>query len=238
MLKESNTYLTDEIRLADALESMPGLIPVIDRFEIPLGFSNNTIKEICDKYSINKETFLFVANLYITGRTYNEDWIDEYGLPDLLRYLKRSHNEYSGQFYPEIKKLVYQVQSQNDDPGVRMVGLFYEEYMNEVKEHLRYEDEIVFPYINALIKGNNTYELNFSVQEYKEHHDDIEEKLGDLKNLLIRYLPVQQDGPTRRKLLEQLYLLEYDLHIHSLIEDSVLIPIVEKLEKENRKHEQ
>ena len=71
----------------------------------------------------------------------------------------------------------------------------------------------------------------YSVKEYRLHHDDIEEKLNDLKNLLIKYLPQKNDQQIRRKLLFSLFEVEYDLNIHSQIEDTILIPLVEKMEK-------
>ncbi|MGC8803040.1 MAG: hypothetical protein ACP5PS_04610, partial [Bacteroidales bacterium] len=55
----------------------------------------------------------------------------------------------------------------------------------------------------------------YSVEEYREHHDDIEEKLSDLKNLLIKYLPAREDQQARRRLLTHLFELESDLAIHS-----------------------
>jgi regulator of cell morphogenesis and NO signaling len=70
----------------------------------------------------------------------------------------------------------------------------------------------------------------YSVSEYKDHHNDIEEKLNDLKSLLIKYLPLKNDQPIRRKLLFSLFELEYDLNIHSQIEELILIPLVSKME--------
>jgi len=68
------------------------------------------------------------------------------------------------------------------------------------------------------------------VSEYKEHHNEIEDKLHDLKNVLIKYLPADNDRLARRKLIEGLFELSYDLNVHSLIEDTILIPLVEKAE--------
>jgi len=72
---------------------------------------------------------------------------------------------------------------------------------------------------------------NYSVSDYQEHHDNIEDKLEDLKNLLLKHLPLDNDQQIRRKLLFSLFELEYDLTIHTRIEDEILIPLVEKLER-------
>ena len=83
------------------------------------------------------------------------------------------------------------------------------------------------------IQNNKEIDINndYSVIQYKDHHDDIEEKLNDLKNLLIKYLPINQDQIVRRKLLFLLSELEFDLKIHSDIEELILIPLTMRLEK-------
>ena len=58
----------------------------------------------------------------------------------------------------------------------------------------------------------------------------LEEKLNDLKNLLIKYLPSTIKSDFRKRLLFNLYQLEKDLDVHSYLEDKILIPLVEKLE--------
>jgi regulator of cell morphogenesis and NO signaling len=123
----------------------------------------------------------------------------------------------------------------NDNGENGLVEQFFIEYFNEVKEHLDYENQVVFPYIINLSgklenAAPNHKQAHYSVKEYREHHNDIQEKLNDLKSLLIKYLPRQNDLPLRRKLLFMLSELEYDLDIHSRIEDRILIPLVAEME--------
>ena len=100
--------------------------------------------------------------------------------------------------------------------------------------HLNYENDVVFPYIERtidLFESNDSKNISdYSVLDYKDNHFDIEDKLADLKNLLIKYLPINNDQQIRRKLLFELFEFESDLNIHSTIEETVLIPIVEKME--------
>ena len=94
---------------------------------------------------------------------------------------------------------------------------------------------VVFPYVlnlhERIKNGEHKNQLKeYSVIEYRDHHNDIEEKLEDLKKLLIKYLPEKSDRIIRRKLLFSLFELEYDLNVHSQIEEHILIPLVEKME--------
>jgi regulator of cell morphogenesis and NO signaling len=125
--------------------------------------------------------------------------------------------------------------SANDHKEMALVEKFFNEYFSEVREHLNYENTVVFPYVIRLydqfVDSNHPgHQKKYSVAEYKEHHNDIEEKLDDLKNLLIKYLPLKNDQQIRRELMFSLLELEYDLNIHSQIEDFILIPLVAKME--------
>jgi regulator of cell morphogenesis and NO signaling len=53
-----------------------------------------------------------------------------------------------------------------------------------------------------------------------------------LKNLLLKYVNIEGDLDLRRKLLFALYELEFDLYLHSLIEENILIPSGVRIEKE------
>jgi regulator of cell morphogenesis and NO signaling len=129
----------------------------------------------------------------------------------------------------------------NDLEEMKWVEKFFKEYFDEVTEHLDYENQIVFPYVIALndkiINSKEPFNpVKYSVEQYKEHHNDIEEKLSDLKKLLIKYLPQKKDHVLRRKLLQSLFELEYDLNIHSQIEDFILIPLVAQMESHLKKN--
>lgn len=71
-----------------------------------------------------------------------------------------------------------------------------------------------------------------SITLYADDHDNIEDKLFDLKNLMIKYLPPTEDYSLSNAILYELFRLERDLGDHSRIEEKVLIPKVEAIEKQ------
>jgi regulator of cell morphogenesis and NO signaling len=164
----------------------------------------------------------------------NENFTND-EIADIILYLRNSHNYYENEKYPEIKNYIQELYQKNDSPEIKLIDKFFNEYFEEVKEHLSYENRIVFPYFHELLHKNsvskNPHQKNdFSVNEYSEHHTDIESKLNDLKELLLKYVPVQNDRVLRRKIVVGLFELEYDLNIHSTIEETVLMPLIGKLE--------
>jgi regulator of cell morphogenesis and NO signaling len=156
----------------------------------------------------------------------------------IVEYLKNCHDYYLNEKLIKIEDYICEISKINRNNEVLLVQKFIDEYLTEVRNHLDYENNIVFPYIEKLA---NNYNLNinfisseFSVSEFHEHHDNIEEKLNDLKNLIIKYIHLKGDNSVRRKLLFELFEFEADLKIHSKIEEVFLIPSVAILENLNK----
>jgi regulator of cell morphogenesis and NO signaling len=111
---------------------------------------------------------------------------------------------------------------------------FYQEYYEEVIEHLEYEDKVAFPYFEELAGSPaKQQKLHFSVQEYQEHHSDIEFKLSQLKQLLVKHLHLGASHLHRRNLIIALIELDFHLKIHSCIEDELLAPLIARIEARN-----
>jgi regulator of cell morphogenesis and NO signaling len=229
-------FVLPEMKTSEIIINNPYLMLMFEHFEIKLEIHEKTIDQICNENNISNNLFLCIANLF---NGYKPDKITEYVSKDIqsiIKYLGNSHKYYVKEIYPRIQKYIKEIYKINTHTEILMLEKFFTNYFEEVTEHLEYENNVVFPYVlnldAQLTHKNSNYTLNsYSVIEYREHHNDIEEKLTDLKNLLIKYLPVENDQQLRRKLLFCLFELEYDLNIHSQIEDTILIPLVEKMEK-------
>lgn len=229
-------YITEEMKTSDIIISNPYLMLMLEHLEINMEVREKTISSICIENGVSTELFLIIANLF---NGFKPSHLNNYSADDIetiIKYLRNCHKYYLGEKYPLIKSFIGTINRLNDHAEILMVGKFFDKYFKEVIEHLDYEDEVVFPYVlglNELLKGKNPAlpSGNYSVVEYREHHNDIEEKLTDLNNLLIKYIPQKNDQQVRRQLLLSLFELEYDLNIHSQIEEAILIPMVEKMEQ-------
>ena len=229
-------FVLPEMKASEIIINNPYLILMFEHFEIKLEVREKTIEQICNENQINTSLFITIANLF---NGFKPQAITEYiskDIQSIIKYLGNSHIYYIGEIYPQIQEIIKEIYLINKHPEILMIEKFFDKYFEEVTEHMEYENNMVFPYVlnldEQLTNNNNFYKLNsYSVVEYREHHNDIEEKLTDLKNLLIKYLPIDNDQQLRRKLLFYLFELEYDLNIHSQIEDNILIPLVEKMEK-------
>jgi regulator of cell morphogenesis and NO signaling len=81
---------------------------------------------------------------------------------------------------------------------------------------MQYEEKVVFPYVRGLLKGEKDSRYNISI--FKKRHDQIEMKIIELKNLIIKYYPAE-GGNLLNSVLFDIFACEQDLASHSKVED-------------------
>ena len=145
---------------------------------------------------------------------------------------------------PQIEGLIAELMAKASVENRRSYELiqnFFLEYKSELITHIDKEEKNVHPYVLKIDIATQSKQINSEIKElvkrepislYANDHDNIEDKLYDLKNLMIKYLPPSQDYSLSNAILYELFRLERDLNDHSRIEDKVLIPKVEVLEKQ------
>jgi regulator of cell morphogenesis and NO signaling len=231
MYKTQKSYITKDKKMLDLINENYSLLLCLQHFDIDFSVDNMTIKELCASNKINLIAFIIIANLY-NGffPTDNEiEKIDD--ITPVLSFLKKSHSFYIEDKYPELKYYLDKIKNNHRNKDFQLIEQFFNDYFEEVMEHLNYEDEVAFPYFFSLINKDKLQQRKpFSANEYKNHHTDIETKLTDLKNLFLKHIKIKSDLNTKRKFLNTLFGLEFDLKIHSVIEEKILIPLIEKIE--------
>ena len=111
-----------------------------------------------------------------------------------------------------------------------LIMKFFDAYVEEVKKHMDYEDKHVFKYVEILIDGRK--DENFHITRYARHHDQIELKIKELKNIIIKYYPANVSNNLLNAVLFDIFSCEEDLVAHCEIEDYLFVPAVRRLEKE------
>lgn len=234
MFQTENIFITSDTKMSDVVLNNPYQLLLLEHFGIEIPVQELTIADVCKAKSLSVDVFLAFANLYNGVQQKSQTDFSFTDIQSIIGYIKACHAYYLDEIYPKIKNTIERLRSVNSSSEILLVEKFFNDYFAEVTEHLQYENRVVHPYIISLyqrIYGSmSESSVAYSVHEYRDHHDDIEEKLNDLKNLLIKYLPESNDRQLRRKLLFSLSELEYDLAIHSQIEDFILIPLVERME--------
>lgn len=214
--------------VVDLINEDYDILPVLSRFSLPLGFGSKTIGELCRQSGINVEVFLLIVNFLLSGHI-DTGRLDAVSALDVARFLHNSHNYYLQYKYPHIRANLLSAL----DPGHAdinpIIVKYFDDYIAEVGAHFSYEEQTVFPYVEALSSGraDGTYTISMFT---RRHDHEVEEKLAELKNIILRYYSTSV--PYRMyDVLVDIYNCEEDLKQHAQIEDNILVPLITRLEK-------
>lgn len=232
----SQMIISGNTKLADVVMQDRRALVLLPRFGIELGFGDRTVKQVCQQQNIHTDFFLLMVNVFLNKNYFPDRKLKSLDVDMLLSYLENSHRYYLEEKIPYLETLIEEFKKVVKNPATTQLEKFFRQYVLEVKEHLAYEDQTAFPYVAALseqIKHNAAHltDIDYNIGVFEQRHDNIEEKLNDLKSLLVKYFPPSDDRYIRIRILNELMDFEEDLINHARIEDKVLIPIVEQLEK-------
>lgn len=222
----ANAVYTSDYEMRELIGDNSTLLMVINRFGISLGFGDSTVHKVCAERHIDENTFLTVAN-FVSGRSYDAEKVS---VDSLLGYLEKAHGFFLKFNLPSIRRKLIEAINYSDNLDLSMLIIkYYDRYVAEVKDHMDYENEKVFTYVRNLLDG--TKDPRYSISMFAEKHNHIEDKLAELKNLIIRYYPDKHNSNLLSTVLFDIMNCEQDLISHCLVEERLLVPAVLKLEK-------
>ncbi len=221
------------MKMSDLIDADYRLLLLLNRLNISLGFGEKNVDTVCKENNFDTDCFLFLANYQSNRSIVNiYETFKTLPLPPFLQYLKMSHSYFLEKRLPNIRRKLEKVFASEDQRLQGVVLNFFDNYMKEVQEHMVYEDEVVFPYVYTLI--NEVSDKKYSIDIFEERHNDIEGKMNDLKQILLKYVPGTTDQMLMINILMELYTSEEELEAHTFIEDSLVIPRVREIEKNKR----
>ncbi len=232
-MKNQKMYEADD-KMISIIRDNYNILQSLGSFGINLGFGDKTVREVCDEQNVDTYTFLAVVNFTING--YKEyDNADRLSISTLLHYLKASHAYYIDFQLPFIRKELVDALDESDNLA-RLILKLYDEYAHSITNHMKYEEKTVFPYVQALIDGTAT--AGFDIETFSKHHGQVDQKLKELKNIIIKYLP--SDGLHNNQLSATLYDIynnEEWLNQHSLVEEEIFIPAIRNEERKLKQND-
>lgn len=237
------TYITVDTKLADAVHRNYLLIPVINRFGIKLGFGDKSVKTVCEEYDVDPIFFTAILNTLTFENYFSEKRLKTFPILQIVDYLRKTHHYYRDIQLKIIDSAINNLidNDKNQDGRLLLIRDFFDKYETELLAHLKREDDNTFPYIERLVAlqhQENGKELfkklseKYSIKVFEREHDNVDEKLYDLKNILIKYLHGDYDQTACNTVIFELFRLEKDLIEHTRLEDKILIPMVEEVEQE------
>lgn len=230
-MKRMKLYEADD-KMIDLISDNYSMLQGLSAFGIRLGFGDKTVEEVCLEQNVDCYTFLTVVNFLING--YSPKETDErLSVNTLLGYLRASHTYFLDFHLPSIRRKLESSLTPGDSLATLIMRL-YDEYAHDIRLHMKYEEKTLFPYVEALLKGEQA--TNYNVDTFAKHHSDITGKFHELKNIIIKYLP--HNSLANNQLTNTLYDIcnnEEWLSNHSQVEDILFVPAIRTLEQKIQK---
>jgi regulator of cell morphogenesis and NO signaling len=159
----------------------------------------------------------------------------ELPLDELADYIVQKHHSFLRRELPRLHAMsarVAQVHGGHNPALVEMDEVF-QALESELTSHLAKEEQILFPAVAALSRGETSgLCLDGPIACMLHEHDDAGAALSRLRELSHGFQPPSEACNTYRALFAGLQDLEDDLHRHIHLENSVLFPAAQALTKE------
>lgn len=226
-MRKMKLYEADD-KMIDLISDNYSMLQGLSAFGIRLGFGDKTVCEVCREQDVDCYTFLMVVNFLINGYTPKES-DEKISVKTLLGYLQASHRYFIDFQLPSIRTKLEESLQKGDGLAALILRL-YDEYAHDIRLHMKYEEKTLFPYVEALLRGEQT--SGYNVDIFSKHHSDTKGKFQELKNIIIKYLP--HNGLANNLLTATLYDIynnEEWLLNHSNVEEILFVPAIRLLEQ-------
>lgn len=228
-LSHSGKRLSKDMKLVELINVDYNLLSIFYRLNVRLPFGDISVEEMCRREGFSTELFMTICNIYIDEKYRPAvESLSTDALPRLIGYLRASHRYYLDEILPRATARLESILSYCDSLSGRTLRRFYDDYKVQVRDHLEYEEQHIFPRIETLAGDNGANDI----PELDLPHSEIDDLTNDIASLVIKYLPEQAPTAMRCELLFDIFRLRDDLRRHALIESRLLAPLVQRPAKD------
>lgn len=226
-------FFSTNMKLADLISANYHLILILPRLGISLGFEDKSVEEVCRNNQVDPELFILICNIYsFSDYIPDNKKITSININQLVSYLLASHQYYIQERIPHIEQHLHHIANRVEPQYGTILKNFFDDYKSEVFNHFKYEEEIVFSHLKHLCESNK--HQSYRIEEFTKNHSNIEDKLGDLTQIIYKYLPGNILPEESIELVFDVMELSSDLNKHTLIEEKILTPYIETLERSEK----
>ena len=224
--------LSPKMKMADAINQYHSLLTVLPRLGIPLGFGEKSVEQLCEEHRVSLPLFSLIAHIYAENAYYpSVEELRKCRMTDIIQYLVSSHKDYIENKLPHIEHHLNTLLEPMDKKYSTLITNFYAEFRKEMEKHFQYEEKVIFPYLRQFLSEEEAAKsASYQKNAFHQQHDDIEDTLNDLTNLLLKYIPADVSPVERVDMLLDMYALSNDIARHAMMEDRILVPYIQLLE--------
>jgi regulator of cell morphogenesis and NO signaling len=162
-------------------------------------------------------------------------------LPDLTRHIREKHHRYVREAIPRVRALLAKVREKHGGRHreIEEIEKLFGDVGREMITHMQKEEQILFPYIDALERpanGNGSLEPLFfqtvrnPIHAMMKEHDSAGDLVKRIRKASAEYRPPADACTSYKALYQDLREFEADLHQHVHLENNILFPRAVEME--------
>lgn len=171
----------------------------------------------------------------------NRKWIDE-SLTDIVNHIENTHHVFTREKLESteflLDKLIAVHVEKSGDFLLRLKNMFMD-FKRKLEKHLEDEEDVLFKYIRQLDESNSLSRMSIErplvtegidtlILDLEKDHEEAGDILVQIRNFTSNYELPEYGCASFLKLYADMEALEYDLHIHIHLENTVLLPKLKK----------
>jgi regulator of cell morphogenesis and NO signaling len=162
-------------------------------------------------------------------------------LSDLTRHIRERHHRYVREAIVRVQTLLEKVGAKHGEnhPEITDIQRLFTEVGREMIMHMRKEEQILFPYIDALEKATSAHSsveppffqtVRNPIHAMMKEHDAAGELVKQIRNASSEYTAPADACRSYKALYQDLREFEADLHQHVHLENNILFPRAVEME--------
>ena len=162
-------------------------------------------------------------------------------LSDLTRHIFERHHRYVREAIPRIRTLLDKVGAKHGErhPEITGIQTLFIEVGQEMIMHMQKEEQILFPYIDALARARSAHgsveppffqTVRNPIQAMMKEHDAAGELVKQIRKASSEYTAPADACTSYKALYQDLREFEADLHQHVHLENNILFPRAVEME--------
>ncbi|MDR0348425.1 MAG: helix-turn-helix transcriptional regulator [Tannerella sp.] len=221
------------MQLSEVVEEHTSLIPVIHRFNIHFGLSDESIQSICQKHQLDSDFFLTMINTFLNEDYFPEKKLLGFHLSQIIDYLTKTNHYYQHHQLPNIERHLRSLiaASDPDNNSLTLIGKIFDSFKEKLIARIKHDRKEWFPYCIAISKDLAGRLAVFEKKGSEENEDPIEALLTDLQHIMIKHLTGEYDENLYYAVIFSVSALTKDIKQHNRIRFRILQPIIAGMEK-------
>ncbi|MFD2099120.1 iron-sulfur cluster repair di-iron protein [Flagellimonas iocasae] len=203
---------------------------------------NRALQEVAAQKGLNMESLLQELGEAQNDNHHDQPDFNTWPLDLLIDYIEKKHHRYVEERIPILKQYLNKLCHVHGNNHPELFGIFehFNSSAGELSMHMKKEELVLFPWIRKMMKGTQDGEplgqphfktVRNSIQMMMEEHDNEGERFEKIANLSSNYTPPSDACNTYKVAFSLLQEFEEDLHRHIHLENNILFPKAEVLER-------